>query len=105
MSFLDGLRHRLSVWTRRAEYDRALEDEMRFHLELDATQQPRVEPADAQAAARRRFGNTTYLREETRRAAGLGGFDSLRGDATHLLRSLRRSPAFAIVAILTLALG
>ena len=56
-------------------------------------------------AARRRFGNATYLREETRRAAGLGGLDALRGDATHLLRSLRRSPGFAIVAIVTLALG
>ena len=105
MSLIDGLRHRLRVWTRRAEYDRALEDEMRFHLELDATQQPSVTRADAEAVAHRRFGNATYLREETRRAAGLGGLDALRGDATHLLRSLRRSPAFAIVAILTLALG
>ena len=42
MSFIDGLRHRLRVWTRRAEYDRALEDEMRFHLELDSTQQSRA---------------------------------------------------------------
>jgi predicted permease len=104
MSFIDGLRHRMRVWTRRAEYDRALEDEMRFHVELDATQQPLAQ-LDAAAAARRRFGNSTYLREETRQAAGLGGVDALRADATHLVRSLRRSPAFAIVAILTLALG
>jgi putative ABC transport system permease protein len=105
MSFIDGLRHRLRAWTRRAQYDRALEDEMRFHLELAAAQQSEGVARDADAKALRRFGNATYLREETRRAAGLGVLDALRGDATHLLRSLRRSPGFALVAIMTLALG
>lgn len=104
MSLIDGIRHRLRVLTRRAEYDRALEDEMRFHLELDATHRGSG-PGDGEYAARRRFGNATYLREETRRVAGLGLIDAVRGDATHMLRSLRRSPGFAIVAILTLALG
>src|SRR5436190_22644834 len=102
MSFIDGVRHRLRVWTKRAEYERGLDDEMRFHLELDASQGARTSAGDAQAAARRRFGNVTYLREETRRTAGFGGADAIRLDALHLVRSLRRSPGFALVAVLTL---
>jgi putative ABC transport system permease protein len=99
VSFIDGLRHRLRVWTGRATYEQAIEDEMHFHLSLDTAQQRDPD------AARRRFGNVTYLKEETRHMSGLASLDGLTQDARQMVRSLRRSPGFAAVAILTLALG
>lgn len=98
MSLLDALRHRWRTWTHRADYERDLDEEMRFHLTLDG------EHRDS-ASARRRFGNLTYMKEETRRAAGLAPLDRAVQDVRHLVRSLRRTPGFAVIAILTLALG
>ncbi len=99
MSLLDGLRHRLRVWTRRADYEREIAEEVQFHLSLDTARL--ANPDDA----RRRFGNVTYLTEETRRMSGLASLDALTQDARQMVRSLKRSPGFATVAILTLALG
>src|SRR5213078_4056484 len=80
MSFLDGLRHRLSVLRKPRSYDRELEEELRFHLSLEAMQQEyagrgALSASDACARARRRFGNPTYHKEETRQISGLGFFD------------------------------
>ena len=105
MSFIDGLRHRVRVWRRRGDYERGIDDELRFHLDLDEEQRRSAYNGDARSDARRRFGNVTYHREETRHAAGLDYFDGITNDVRHLVRSLRRSPGFAAVAVLTLALG
>src|SRR5207249_1640035 len=54
---------------------------------------------------RRRFGNRTYYKEETRRLTWLGSLDVLRQDVSYAWRSLSRTPGFAILLIVTLALG
>ena len=107
MSIFHALRHRLAVAFWRSRYDRELDEEMRFHLSLDAMQVVRdgVSASDARDAARRRFGNVTYLQEETRRMAGLELFDTIRQDLRYAVRAFVRTPGYTLAATLTLALG
>jgi hypothetical protein len=110
MSFLDALRHRFHVFVHRDRFSRDLEEEMRFHLSLEAMQREHaargtLSPADARSMAQRRFGNRTYHTEETRRMAGLDFFDVARQDVRFAVRSFMRTPGFTAIAVLTLAVG
>ena len=60
---------------------------------------------DAEAGARREFGNVTHVKEVTRETWGTLWIERLVQDLRYAARSLRRTPAFSLVAILTLALG
>ncbi len=110
MSLLDGLRHRLAVFLRQSRYARELDEELRFHLDMETLERQTegrgtLTPAQARAAARRRLGNEVAIKEETRRAAGLGLLDGVRQDLQFALRTFRRTPTFTVVAVLTLAIG
>src|SRR4051812_29068292 len=110
MSFFDSLRDRLRILFHPRAHDRELREEMDFHLGLESMQQIHrantVNGADdAPFAARRRFGNLTYYREETRRASGLGGLDAVWQDARFAVRTFRRAPTFTLVVVATLAIG
>src|SRR5262245_10128740 len=84
-----------------------IERELSFHVaeRADELIARGMEPAAALREARRRFGNYTRQKEETRAINLLGWLDTLLGDLRYSLRALRGSPAFATVAILSLALG
>ena len=55
--------------------------------------------------AQRKLGNTTFIREEVYRMNGPRLFETLVRDLGYALRSMRKNPAFAATAVLTLALG
>ena len=107
MSAWDGLRHWLRVWLRRGAWERELDEELRFHQELEAMQQEHTgsSPDDAHAVARRKLGSPLFYREETRRATGGDWLESLMQDLRFVVRSLKREPGFITFVVLTLALG
>ena len=110
MSLIDAARHRIRVWFSRSQYDRELDEERAFHLSLEAMQREHagrgtLTGADARYAARKRFGNTIVIKEETRAMAGLNVFDLLQQDLRFAWRSFRRTPGFTLIAASTLAIG
>jgi putative ABC transport system permease protein len=90
--------------------DRVSDDiarEMDFHLaeRADDLVGRGMSPDAARHEARRRFGNVGAQRERARERNLFAWLDSVVGDVRYALRSLRAAPAFAFVAILSLALG
>ncbi len=86
---------------------RELDREMDFHLSerVDELIAGGMAPEKARREAARRFGNRTSLKERTRDVDVLVWLESLVADVRYAVRGLIRSPGFAAVAIVSLALG
>ena len=99
---------RLLFFFRRNQFDRDLEEELRFHEEMKAhalADADGMSGDEARAAARRRIGNPLRLREQSREPWTFATVETFAQDVGHALRLMRRDPAFTVTALATLALG
>lgn len=98
------------MWRRmksRRSREADLERELRAHVELEAEEQAAagLPSEEAAYAARRALGNATQIQEDVRIAWGFQRLETLLRDFHFGLRQLRRNPGFAVLAVLSLALG
>ena len=98
---------RLLNTLRRGRVDRDLRRELDFHIaeRVDQLQAEGMPLDDARLAAQKQFGNALLIREETHETNNIGWVERLTHDLRVTLRMIRKSPGFALAAILTLALG
>ncbi|HYK37340.1 ABC transporter permease [Alloacidobacterium sp.] len=107
MRWLRKLTMRWKMLFRRNKEGALLDDELQFHMEQQIAENiaAGMSIEEARHAAMRAFGNPTALRDQTRNTWSWNWLESLWRDMRIAARTLCRTPGFAVIAILVMALG
>lgn len=89
------------------ESSRRLDDEIAFHLEQQIVENVAagMSKEEARRAALRAFGNPDVVKDETQETWGWTRLEQFGRDLRNGARSLRRTPRFAVTAVIVMALG
>ena len=108
MRWVYAARARLRLLLFREEVEQRMDEEFRFHLDMETERLVReagVDPREARRRARAAFGGVDAHRDAVRDGRGWAWLSALRRDVRDGIRSLAKRPAFTAVAVLSLALG
>src|SRR6266446_7639262 len=107
MRWLEKIRMQLEMLLHRRREVQRLDAELRFHLEQQIAENIAggMTPVEARYAARRAFGNPTLLREQARETWNWSTIETVFRNLRISIRTLARTPGFAFVSILVIAIG
>jgi putative ABC transport system permease protein len=107
MSIISDIVERVRALVLRRREETELDEELRFHLEMEAAQLQRggIPAAEARRRAQIALGGMESTREQVRDARGTRWLEDFLADTRFAFRTMRRTPAFAASLVFMLAIG